>query len=438
MKNSSRHSIERRDFLRSSSVATASLLGGGYWSELAAEESRGANQKLQIACVGTANRAAGNIRAVSGEAITAICDVDSNYLERAAGRFPSARRYTDFRQLLDREAPRLDAVVVSTPDHLHAPVTLQAIRKGLHVYCEKPLAHTVQEARWVAAAAKKHQVATQLGTQIHARENFHRVVELLRSGAIGDVSAVHAWVGKGWGGGERPARGEKPPASLDWDLWLGPAPRRPYLAGRYHPAEWRRWWDFGQGTLGDMGCHYLDLPFWALRLRHPVHIEAEGPQPHPETCPEGLVVRYQFPSRGAMPPVAVHWYDGNRVPATLFGYDLPNSGLLFVGDRGMMFANYDRYRLLPDEQFGGYEPPAPSLPRSIGHHAEWLKACKDGSATACDFDYSGALTEAVLLGNVAYRAQSPLEWDAANLRAIDCPVAARYISKPYRRGWELL
>jgi len=270
-----------------------------------------------------------------------------------------------------------------------------------------------------------------------AEENYRRVVEIVQSGALGDVTEVHVWVGKGWGGGERPPGGQQPPATLNWDLWLGPAPERPFWPGRYHPAQWRRWWDFGQGTLGDMGCHFMDLPFWALALRHPTSCAAEGPPVHPETCPLGLVVRYQFPQRGKLPPVSLTWYDGNRTPGEVAGQRVPGNGVMFVGTAGQMFADYGTYRLFPTEKFAGYQPPQPSIPRSLGHYAEWIKACQDGSPTTCNFDYSGALSETVLLGNVAYRAGERLEWDAAQVKATNCPAADQYLRKQYRPGWEV-
>ncbi|MCA9120515.1 MAG: Gfo/Idh/MocA family oxidoreductase [Planctomycetaceae bacterium] len=432
-----RSDYNRRDFLRTTAAVTAATAAGGVWSELAAQESVSPNEKLNIACVGTANRAAADIDGVKGEAITVLCDVDKNYLDRALAQFPGARTYADSREMLEQEADKIDAVVVATADHTHAPTSIRAIRKGLHCYCEKPLTHTVHEARLVAEAAKEHGVATQLGTQIHAGENYRRVVEIVQAGTIGDITDVHVWVGKGWGGGERPEGGEDPPATLSWDLWLGPAPERPYVAGRYHPAQWRRWWDFGQGTLGDMACHYMDLPFWALKLRHPTHCEAEGPDVHPETCPNGLIVRYKYPERDGLVPVNLTWYDGDLIPKQVEGERVPNSGVMFVGTEGKMFADYGSYRLFPQEKFKGFEPPAPTIARSIGHHAEWIKACKDGSPTTCNFDYSGALTEAVLLGNVAYRVGQPLQWDAKSLKATNCPAAEQYIRKEYRPGWEV-
>ncbi|MHB8898917.1 MAG: Gfo/Idh/MocA family protein [Thermoguttaceae bacterium] len=434
MQNENR--FDRRNFLRVTG-AGAAVLTSGVWSELAAQESTSPNQKLNVACVGTANRAAASVQAMAAENLVALCDVDQRYLDAAGQRFPKARLYRDYREMLDKEAGKLDAVTVATSDHHHAPASIRAIRAGLHVYCEKPLTHTVFEARLLAEEAAKRKLATQMGTQIHAENNYRRVVEIIQSGAIGDVTEVHVWVGKGWGGGERPAGGQEPPAYLDWDLWLGPAPQRPFWPDIYHPANWRRWWDFGTGTLGDMACHYMDLPYWALKLRHPTTCEAEGPPVHPETCPLGLIVRYQYPERDGLPPVKLTWYDGDRIPKEVAGERVLKNGVMFVGSEGKMFADYGRYNLLPADKYAGYQPPAQTIPPSIGHHAEWIKACKDGSPTTCNFDYSGALTEAVLLGTVAYRLGKKLEWDAKTLKATNCPEADALINKTYRAGWEV-
>lgn len=430
----------RRDFLKHSSTSFAALSAGAWAGGALADDTgkASANQLLNVACIGTANRAAADVDGVKNESMIALCDIDSNFLDRAKEQFPSARGYADYREMLEAEGDKIDAVVVATADHNHAPAAIRAIRKGKHVYCEKPLTHTVQEARILAEAAKKHGVATQMGTQIHATDNYRRVVEIIQAGVIGDVTDVHVWVGKGWGGGERPEGGQEPPANLSWDLWLGPAPERPYVAGRYHPAQWRRWWDFGQGTLGDMACHYMDLPFWALKLRHPTKCEAEGPEVHPETCPMGLKVMYDFPARGNLAACKLTWYDGNLIPREVHGERVPGSGVMFVGTEGHMFADYGSYRLFPQEKFANFAPPEKTIPASIGHHAEWIKACKDGSATTCNFDYSGALTESVLLGNVAYRVGKALDWDAASLKATNCPEADKYISKTYRAGWEVV
>ncbi len=433
-------SLSRRDFLR---LSGAAALSTGAWGQLAAQEptppaeETPPEEKLNIACIGTANQAQFSIQNVAGETIVALCDIDQTYLDRAGTQFPEARKYADYREMIEAEGDKIDAVIVATADHHHAPATIRALRAGKHVYCEKPLTHTVHEARVVIEEANKQGVATQMGTQIHAGENYRRVVEIVQSGAIGEVNEVHVWVGKSWGGGERPEVGQEPPETLNWDLWLGPAAERPFAPGRYHPAQWRRWWDFGNGTLGDMACHYMDLPFWALKLRHPTTCEAEGPPVHPETCPLGLIVRYEFPERDGLPPVKFTWYDGNLIPSEVAGQRVPGSGVMFIGSEGQMFADYGGYRLFPTDKFVEYQPPEPTIGRSIGHHAEWIKACKDGSPTTCNFDYSGTMTEAVLLGNVAYRVGQKLEWDAQALKATNCPEADKYIRKQYRPGWEV-
>lgn len=430
----------RRSFLQTSSAAA--LASGVFVSHSPADESKNPLEKLNIACIGTANRAAADVDGVMSENIVALCDVDARYLERSAKMLTekkglAPRQYADYREMLDAEGDKIDALTVATTDHHHAPATMRAINAGKHVYCEKPLTHTVQEARMIAEAAAKKGVATQLGTQIHAGDNYRRVVEVIQSGAIGDVTDVHVWVGKGWGITELTGMEEAPPEFLNWDLWLGPAPVRPFVAGRYHPAQWRRFWDFGQGTLGDMACHYMDLPFWALKLRHPTHCEAEGAEPHEQMAPTGLTVRYKFPARGDMVACNLTWHDGDRIPKEVGGERVPANGVMFIGTEGKMFADYGRYRLFPSDRFSSFKPPEQSIPKSIGHHQEWIKACKDGSPTTCNFDYSGALTETVLLGNVAYRTGKALDWDAANLKATNCPEADAFISKEYRAGWEL-
>ncbi len=421
----------RRRFLASTGAIAACL-----HTSSRARAGRSANDKLNIACIGTANRAAEDIKGVQNEEIVALCDVDRNYLEAKAKQFPDARLYADYREMIATEGDKVDAVVVGTSDHHHAPATMHAIAAGKHVYCEKPLTHTVEEARIVAEAAAKAGVATQLGTQIHAGENYRRVVEIIQAGVIGDITDVHVWVGKGWGGGDLPEKADPVPEHLNWDLWLGPAQERPFALGRYHPAQWRRWWAFGQGTLGDMGCHYMDLPFWALRLRHPTRIEAEGPEVHPETAPLGLIVRYQFPKTEVAPAINLTWYDGNKTPKEVMGKRVRSSGVMFVGSEGMMYADYGSYRLFPTEEFADFTPPEKTIPPSVGHHQEWIQACREGTPTTCNFDYSGALTETVLLGNVAFRSGEAVEWDGANLKC-GSEASQQFISKDYRSGWEL-
>jgi predicted dehydrogenase len=424
-------SLSRRDFLRDSALAAAGLwLGAGSLSARGAS----ANDKLNIGMIGTANRAQANLAGVAGQNIVAVCDIDDNYLAAIKEKYPRAKAYNDFRKLLEQKD--IDVVVVSTADHTHAAATVTALRAGKHVYCEKPLAHTVAEARLVAKTAAKYKLATQMGTQIHAGNNYRRVVELVQSGAIGPVSECYVWCDKSWSGGERPAEKPPVPANLHWDLWLGPAPERPYHSD-YLPAKWRRWWDFGNGTLGDMACHFVDLPQWALKLNHPLTIEAEGPPVHPETTPPWLIVHYEYDAREGLPPVKLTWYDGGKRPEIVAQGKTPDwkNGVLFIGAKGMLLADYDRYKLLPEADYQGFVPPAPFIPDSIGHYEEWIQACKTGSPTTCNFNYSGRLSETVLLGNVAYRAGCKLEWDSVALKAKNCREAERFIHRKSRQGW---
>ncbi len=428
--------LNRREFLGGVAAVGSAAWIGGRWAIGAPS----ANEKLNVAVIGTAGRAEGNIQGVESQNIVAACDIDDHLLDRISTRFPRAKTYNDFRKMLEQKD--IDAVVVSTADHTHAPATLMALGLGKHVYCEKPLTHTVDEARRVAEAATKARVATQMGTQIHAENNYRRVVELVQSGAIGPVRECHVWVnGKSWSGGTRPTETVEVPKNLHWDLWIGPAPMRPY-SPIYQPANWRRWWDFGSGTLGDMACHYMDLPFWALGLKHPLSIAAEGPPVDPETAPPWISVRYDFPARGEQPPLTLTWHDGAKRPPILAekkdaGVAPWDAGVLFVGDKGMLQADYGRHRLLPEADFKDFTAPEPTIPNSIGHHNEWIQACKTGSPTTCNFTYSGALTETVLLGNVAYRVGQKLAWDPVALKASNCPEANRYIRKEYRAGWTL-
>lgn len=431
--------VSRRRFLAASAASVAAT---GFWQGLIRTDVLGksANERLAVGVVGIAaqgNYDLSNVAAAGAE-LVALCDVHEGRKEvgEVRERFPKAAFYTDFRKMIDKKG--LDAIVVATPDHTHAIATMAGLKAGLHVYCEKPLTHTVSEARLVAETAAKEKRVTQMGTQIHAGKNYRRAVELVQSGAIGTVKEVHTWVGTSWGGGDRPQEKPPVPAGLNWDLWLGPAPERPYHS-TYVPFYWRRWWDFGGGSLADMACHHVDLPFWALKLRAPTRIEAEGPPPHAETAPPWHIVRYQFPERDGMPAVNLTWYDGGKQPPQFQDGKLPKwgDGNLFVGDKGMLLAGYNEHVLLPEDRYKGFERPKPFIPDSIGHHKEWVEACKSGGMTTCNFDYAGALTEAVLLGNVAYRLGKPIEWDSKKMKVTNEPDAERYLQHQYRKGWSL-
>lgn len=425
----------RRKFLQQSALA-----GAGVW--LAGAESgaqpdpvkqeKSPNERLNIGIIGIANQGRFSLDNVRSQNIVALCDIDDNYLNATAKELPGAKTYNDFRKMLEQKD--IDAVIVATPDHMHAPATLMALQSGHHVYCEKPLTHTVAEARKVAETAKRYKRVTQMGTQIHAGNNYRRVVELVQSGAIGKIGEVHVWVDNTFTGNGRPTDMPPVPSNIHWDLWLGVAPERPYHSA-YVPFWWRQWWDFGGGALADMACHYMDLPYWALNLRYPLTVEAEGPPLKVENTPEWLIVHYEYPAREAMPPVKLTWYNTGKRPPQVTEGKAPNwgSGVLFVGEKGMLLANYDRYMLLPERDFEGFQPPAPTIPNSIGHHAEWIAACKTGGTTTCNFDYSGALTEAVLLGNVSYRLGQKLEWDARHLKVKNSKEADRLLQPHYRR-----
>jgi predicted dehydrogenase len=431
-----RHS-SRREFLRNGAFA-----GIGIWvvNSAAPAESKSPNEKLNIGIIGVGGRGAANTEGVQGESIVALADVDENHLEAAAKRFPNAKKYCDWRKLLEQKD--IDAVVVSTPDHHHALASVAAMNRGKHVYCEKPLAHSVHEARVMQDTRKKAKVATQMGTQIHATDTYRRVVELIQSGAIGPVREAHVWcdrVGPA-PGTTRPKDTPPIPKHLNWDLWLGPAPVRPY-----HPSyfggcmAWEQWWDIGNGCLGDMGSHLIDLPFWALKLRRPKTVEAEGSNRSAETYPQSMIVRWEHPATKTRPAVKLTWYDGGKRPPApaIPDFDKWGIGVLFIGDDGQLVADYGRKILLPEAKFKDFKPPKESIPPSLGHYQEWIHACKTGAPTLCNFGYSGALVENNLLGTVAFRVGKKIEWDAKNLKATNCPEADQYIRRHYRDGWEI-
>ena len=439
-----RNRVSRRHVLKTTTLAGAGALlsAGRVWGW-----GQSPNEKLDFAGVGVGDRGAADVNgaAAAGANVVALCDVDEARSAGTLKAYPKARKFKDFRKMLGAVEKQIDAVVIGTPDHTHAPPAAMAMKMGKHCYCEKPLTHNVYEARTLQELSIKNKLVTQLGTQIHAGDNYRRAVELVTSGAIGPVDEAHVWCGASYSGGDRPKDTPPVPPTLDWDLWLGPAPFRPYHPA-YVPFAWRGWWDFATGGLGDFFCHYTDLAFWALGLKYPTHVASEGSQPvHPESCHKWMIVRFQFPARQGKPPVKLTWYDGGKKPAfeelqkKLGGGKIPpwGSGVLFVGSKGMLLADYGRRVLLPESKYADFKAPEPTIPNSIGHHKEWVEACKTGGPTTCNFAYSGPLTESALLGAVSYRSDSPLEWDAEKLKATNCPAAEEFIRREYRKGWVL-
>lgn len=427
----------RRNFLRTS--VGFGLAAGTVMPLLKPSRVLGANERLNVGVIGVGGRGAGDLAGVASQNIVALCDVDESRLNSAASQFPAARKYFDYRELLQQSD--LDAVVVATPDHHHAPATVRALRRGLHVYCEKPLTHTVEEARLITRLAAEKKLATQMGTQNHEHPGYLRLVELIQSGAIGTVREVHVITdrpGRFWQQGLDKPQGKEPiPAHLKWDLWLGPAADRDYHSA-YVPFRWRGWWDFGCGAIGDMAIHLMDPAFWALELGGPVKVTSEGPPPHADSGPKWMHTRFEFGQRGKLAPVNVHWYEGEAKPPQEIAAELPMNGSLFIGDQGRIAIQHDQQpQLLPKEKFADFKGPDPYLPKSPGHHQQWIEACKTGSRTGSAFAYSGPFTEIVLLGNVAYRAGATIEFDPAVGKVTNLASANQYLSKPYRKGWEV-
>ncbi|MGQ9525829.1 MAG: Gfo/Idh/MocA family protein [Armatimonadota bacterium] len=435
-------SLTRRELLERAAIAGATVAVGGFRLAEAgpAPKRKSPNEKLNIAGIGVGGMGANDINAVSTENIVALCDVDDAYAAKTFQRYPKAKKYHDFREMLEKEKS-IDAVVISTPDHVHAVATAMAIKLGKHVYCQKPLTRTVSEARAITELARKYKVTTQMGNQGHP--SYVRLVELIQSNVIGPVTEVHVWTDRPiWPQGlSRPAETPPVPPTLKWDLWLGPIKERPYHPA-YHPFAWRGWWDFGTGALGDMACHLMDGAFWALKLKYPTTVEAEGEPRLPESGPLWSIVRYEFPRRGDMPPVRLTWYDGGKLPSAdlLEGVQLPkgSNGSLFIGEKGKILVEHGAPpRLLPESKFADVKLPDPYLPRVDDHYQEWVRACKTGGPTGSNFDYAGPMTEAILLGNVAFRVGQKITYDARRMKAVNCPEADRYINHEYRKGWSL-
>jgi predicted dehydrogenase len=448
--------LDRRRFLQATSIAGFGILVPG-------ARGQSPNERLNFACIGVGGKGSSDTDHL-GELgnIVALCDIDEQRLGKKAEKFSDAKVYRDFRKLLDELGPKIDAVCVSTPDHTHAAAAIMAMKLGKHVYCQKPLAHSAGEARLMRETAARMKVATQMGNQGTSHPGFRTGIELIRSGVVGPVREVHVWTNrpfKYWKQAPdlvaRPETSPPVPPHVAWDLWLGPAPERPYHPV-YHPHDWRGWWDFGTGAMGDMACHTANLPFMALKLGLPTRVSAESGEVNPETYPAWATITYEFPARGDLPPVKLTWYEGARdgkrhlPPAELFGGETPSSsGSLLVGEKGSIYSQSDYgadQLLLPAGKFEGKQPTVTAEElKSQGrttdadHKAEWVRAIREGDPKIAwsNFDYAGTLTEAMLLGNVSVRLGQAIEFDADSGRVTNNPEAARFIRPEYRAGWTL-
>ena len=433
--------MNRRNFIETTLIGSSAMivprfvLGRGYTAP---------SDKLNLAGVGIGGVGKSYLQNVESEAIITLCDVDLNFAQSAFEKYPDAKVFQDFREMLD--AVEIDGVVIGTPDHTHAIIAKAALKRGKHVYCAKPLTRTIYESRQLTKLAKETGVATQMSIQMNAAEEHRLIEEWITDGAIGDVREVHIWSNRPiWPQGiESPVELPSVPPSLDWNLWIGPAPFRPYHPV-YHPFKFRGWYDFGTGALGDMGCHQFDPVVKALKLEGPTSIYASSTELFPETFPKASIIYYDFPARENKPPVKVIWYDGGlkpeRPPELETGRDFGewNGGLLFIGDEGKLLASAtgQNPRLIPEAKMKSYKRPPQSLPRSIGHYEEWVAACKGGPAAGADFSYGGPLTEIVLLGNIAVRTRRRLNWEKKTGRFIDDNEANAFLKEPYFHGWSI-
>lgn len=438
-------SYNRRKFLQNAAAANIAASVSRAGAALAAPPP--ARDKLNLAVIGCGGRGFDNLEGVAGENIVALCDVDERQAAKAFEMHPKAKRFRDYRKLLDAMHGQINAVVVSTPDHMHAPISLAAMELGKHVYCEKPLTWGIEEARKMARVAREKRLATQMGTQGMAGDRARKGVEIIRSGALGVVTELHVWTDRpaGWWdqGIDRPRETQPVPDELDWNLWLGVAPERPYHS-RYCPFAWRGWKDFGTGAVGDMGIHNAAMPFAALQLGAPTSaeiIETSGLKS--ETFPSWSRVKLEFPATNGRGPVRLFWYDGGKQPKAelVEGRKVEKNGAIVVGTKGTLSSaewTGGDWSLLPAEKFRDFKPPERSEPRAPqeNHHQEWLRACRGGPPAYCRFDgFAAQLTEALLVANLALRTGKTIHWDAEKMEARNCPEAAGIVRREYRTGW---
>ena len=465
--------LTRRQFLYRAALVTAGAAAFPALSQ-SSQRALGSGDKLRIACVGVNGKGLSDVRLCSKEEIVALCDADEHRSTEARKLLPNAKFYFDWREMLEKEANNIDAVTVSTPDHLHAVIASAAIKLGKHVYCQKPLTQTVYEARYVRQLAKEHRVITQMGNQGSSEDGLRRAVEVVHSGLIGPVKQIHVWTNRPiWPQGIVRPEGEDPvPDNFKWDLWLGPASDRPFKQGVYHPFKWRGWFEFGTGALGDMACHTSNMPFRAAKLGYPKLVElVDHSELNPDTYPKTAKIRFVFPEREGLPETEFFWYDGNPQDKTCTPLrpseevtkdvrelleKVPIAGCLLIGEKGQIFSPDDygaRFfvKLNDEKEFvnGNTHEGAKAVPITLPRnnslapsndarqHLEWIAACKGGPTPYSNFDIAAYLTEIILLGCVALRVGKKLEWDGPGMRATNAPEAAQFLKRTYRSGFEL-
>lgn len=440
--------VSRRSFLRTAGLASAATVALPSILKSQPAGTPSPNNRLNVACFGVGGRGAAAVNGVKGENFVAFCDVDDERAAKTYASYPDVPRFRDYRQLLDKHAKQIDAVTISTPDHMHFPIALAALQLGKHVFVEKPLTHTIWEARQLAKLSGEKKVATIMGNQGRALEGSRLLKEWYDAGVLGEVRELHSWTDRPiWPQGVKAPDHKKfipvTPDTLDWNLWLGVAADRPYDPA-YVPFNWRGYWDFGTGALGDMGCHILDGAFWALGLDAPVRVEAISGRANDISAPTSSMIVYHFAAKGSRPAIKWTWYDGGLKPALpeFWAEDrpFPDNGTLIVGSKATALAPtyYESVRIIPETKMRELQPtlPAKTIPRvEGGHFAEWLRACKGGPAAGSNFAYASKLTELCLLSNVAVRARRPIEWDAATMKVTNLASANQYITKEYRGGF---